>query len=83
MNARTQLIKFTAVWLTVFIVCSILSAFAYSSDDPKSGTPDDRDDPKVADKTKDDDSDKDPDKVDPDDEPKDPTTNPDDGTPYA
>ncbi len=32
MNAKSQLIKFTAVWLIIFILCSVLSALAYSTD---------------------------------------------------
>lgn len=35
MNARTQLIRFSAIWLAIFVICSILSAFAYSSEQPK------------------------------------------------
>ncbi|MBQ8381580.1 MAG: N-acetylmuramoyl-L-alanine amidase [Clostridia bacterium] len=86
MNARTQLIKFTAVWLAIFIICSILSAFAYSSDSDDPSKPSDSDDPKVVDKTKEDAPDKRPDSTDsadtPDD-PDDPATDPDSGTPYA
>ena len=37
MNARSQLIRFSVIWLAIFVLCSILSAFSYSQAD---ATPD-------------------------------------------
>ena len=33
MNARSQLIRFSVIWLAIFVVCSILSAFSYAEAD--------------------------------------------------
>lgn len=37
MNARTQLIRFSVIWLAIFVICSILSAFAYAEADATTG----------------------------------------------
>lgn len=39
MKSRNQLYIFLAVWLAIFLVCSVLSGVAYSGDDPTSADP--------------------------------------------
>ena len=78
MNAHIQLIKFSAVWLAVFMLFSILSAFAYSTEEVQSDPANTEKKPAVTQQTKDDPPSNDPVK-----EPATQEADPDENTPYA